>query len=65
MEITFEDGKIKDYTWQITFTDTKNDTAELIVKDVKLIDTLNNIEYGSDLQELATVNGASVPVLIK
>ena len=56
--------KIKDYTWNIKFTDTIKDSNELIVKEVKLLDTLKNKEYKSSLQEAESVNGTSMRVFI-
>ena len=56
---------IKNYTWSITFTDTTNDAATLVVKDVKLLDTLNGITYASDLTENVSVNASSATVNIK
>ena len=56
---------IKNYTWSITFTDTTNDAATLVVKDVKLLDTLNGITYASDLTEDVSVNASSATVNIK
>ena len=56
---------INNYTWSITFTDSTNDTITLVVKDVKLLDTLNGITYASDLTENVSVNASSATVNIK
>ena len=55
---------IKDYTWTIKFTDTKNDAKELIVKEVKLLDTKNDVTFDSNLKESVVVNGGSEIVTI-
>lgn len=59
-----EPEEITDYKWTITFTDTTNDIATLVVKDVKLIDTLNQVTYGSDLTESISLNASSKTVNI-
>ena len=55
---------IKDYTWTIKFTDTKNDAKELIIKEVKLLDTKNDVTFDSNLKESVVVNGGSEIVTI-
>lgn len=57
--------EIKDYTWSITFTDTTNDNSTLVVKNVKLLDTLNGVSYESDLTGEVEANGSSVTVNIQ
>ena len=57
--------KINDYKWSITFTDTTNDNSSLVIKDVKLLDTLNQVTYGSDLVDDISINAASQVVTIK
>jgi hypothetical protein len=55
---------MKDYTWNIKFTDTTKDSKELIVKEVKLLDTLGNKEYKSSLTEDESIDGTSTRVFI-
>lgn len=57
--------QIKDYAWEIRFTDTVKDSNELVVKEVKLIDTANQITYASDLMSEVAVNGGTTSVTIK
>jgi hypothetical protein len=54
-----------DYTWSIKFTDSSKDSNSLIVKDVKLLDTKNNVTYDSSLEEEVTVNGTYTRIYIK
>ena len=56
---------MNDYKWTITFTDTSNDNSNLVIKNVKLIDTLNQVTYESDLTEEVSINAASQVVNIK
>ncbi|MBE5936122.1 MAG: hypothetical protein E7262_10155 [Lachnospiraceae bacterium] len=56
---------INDYTWNINFTDSTRDSKSLIIKDVKLLDTKNNKEYDSSLEEDETINGTYTRIYIK
>ena len=56
---------MKDYTWTIKFTDTRNDAKELVVKDVKLLDTKNNVTFDSNMTGEMVINGGSEIITIK
>lgn len=51
-------------SWNIKIKDTESDKTELIVKDIQLIDDVNNKTYGGYVQSPVVLDGSSTTVTI-